>query len=252
MDGERLGKLLEALRDGDAGVRLEAARALGEMGEAAAVPEVLRALVGRLRDRSEMSGVRAQAAWALKRMGPSAAVPEVLEALRECLGDGDDWVGYVAAWTLEALVRAARAAAEAPRTSPGTRRGAEHGSPRGPVAGARRREPGRGATLMEVLVALAVLAVAIGAVATGLAAWHGQYRRTVGAWRCREVLETARVQARTAQVVCGRDLREYVRSACRAEVVPEVDCRAVGVYMRLGGSVLRRTYHGSVPVETYR
>jgi len=229
MDGERLGKLLEDLRDGDAGVRLEAARALGEMGEAAAVPEVLRALVGRLRDRSETSGVRAQAAWALRRMGPSAAVPEVLEALRECLGDGDDWVGYVAAWTLEALVRAARAG------SPGT-----------------RRSPERGATLMEVLVALAVLAVAIGAVATGLAAWHGQYRRTVGAWRCREVLETARVQARTAQVVCGRDLREYVRSACRAEVVPEVDCRAVGVSMRLGGSVLRRTYHGSVPVETYR
>lgn len=222
-----MGKLLEALRDGDAGVRLEAARALGEMGEAAATPEVLRALVGRLRDRSETSGVRAQAAWALKRMGPSAAVPEVLEALRACLGDGDDWVGYVAAWTLEALVRAARA--EAPP-----------------------RNPERGATLMEVLVALAVLAVAIGAVATGLAAWHGQYRRTVGAWRCREVLETARVQARTAQVVCGRDLREYVRSACRAEVVPEVDCRAVGVYMRLGGSVLRRTYHGSVPVETYR
>jgi len=229
MDGERLGKLLEDLRDGDAGVRLEAARALGEMGEAAAVPEVLRALVGRLRDRSETSGVRAQAAWALRRMGPSAAVPEVLEALRECLGDGDDWVGYVAAWTLEALVRAARAG------SPGT-----------------RRSPERGATLMEVLVALAVLAVAIGAVATGLAAWHGQYRRTVGAWRCREVLETARVQARTAQVVCGRDLREYVRSACRAEVAPEVDCRAVGVSMRLGGSVLRRTYHGSVPVETYR
>jgi prepilin-type N-terminal cleavage/methylation domain-containing protein len=227
MDGERLGKLLEALRDGDAGVRLEAARALGEMGSAAATPEVLRALVGRLRDRSETSGVRAQAAWALKRMGPSAAVPEVLEALRACLGDGDDWVGYVAAWTLEALVRAARAAAPP-------------------------RNPERGATLMEVLVALAVLAVAIGAVATGLAAWHGQYRRTVGAWRCREVLETARVQARTAQVVCGRDLREYVRSACRAEVAPEVDCRAVGVYMRLGGSVLRRTYHGSVPVETYR
>jgi len=45
MAEERMAELLERLRSGRPVVRLEAAKALGEMGEGAVVPEVLEALV---------------------------------------------------------------------------------------------------------------------------------------------------------------------------------------------------------------
>jgi len=78
-----------ASRDGEApdrAVRWAAAEALGEMGKAAATPEVVGALLGRLRDGDEDPFVRSAAARALGRMGPRAATPEVLRALVECLG----------------------------------------------------------------------------------------------------------------------------------------------------------------------
>ena len=176
--------------------------------------------------RDPEPSVRHVAAKALGQMGKAAATPEVLEALRACLWDEDEWVRYEAAWALERMGEAA--------ARPGV------------------RFLERGATLVEVLVALAVLSVVLGAVATGLAVWHGHMRRTVGAWRCQEVLETVRVQTRTVQVVCGRDVREVTRSACRAEVAPAPACRSVDVHLRLGGTGLRRSYDAAVPAETFR
>ena len=86
-------------------VRRAAADALGWMGQAAAAPEVLRALAGRLRD--EDRAVRVAAAWALGRMGPAAAAPEVLEALAERLRDEDPAVRRAAADALRAMGPAA-------------------------------------------------------------------------------------------------------------------------------------------------
>ena len=96
---------LRRLRDGTPEARERAADALGWMGQAAAAPEVLRALAGRLRD--EDRAVRVAAAWALGRMGPAAAAPEVLEALAERLRDEDPAVRRAAADALRAMGPAA-------------------------------------------------------------------------------------------------------------------------------------------------
>jgi len=82
---EVLGALIQRLRkDEDGGVRYEAAKALGKIGKAAATPEVIEALVQALR-KDEDRDVRQKAAWALGKMGAAAATPEVLQALAERL-----------------------------------------------------------------------------------------------------------------------------------------------------------------------
>jgi len=103
----------------------------------------------------------------------------------------------------------------------------------------------RGFTLLEVLVALAVLGLALGTAAAALGAWQGQYRRAVAAWRCREVLGALRVQAGAGPAVCGRPAREIRRGACRARVEPTADCRALRVELWTGGPGL----HGAAVVE---
>ena len=104
---EVIGALIQRLREDEAeGVRQEAARALGEMGPAAATLEVLEALVQALQDRN--SDVRSEAAWVLGEMGEAAATPEVLEALVQCLReDKDRDVRYGAAWALGKMGEAA-------------------------------------------------------------------------------------------------------------------------------------------------
>jgi HEAT repeat protein len=84
--------LIEALKDVDAGVRERAARALGCIDPAAALP----ALVDALKDDSYP--VRGTAAWAIGRTGSSAvaAIPQLYEALRTA-----DY--YVRAFVQEAL-----------------------------------------------------------------------------------------------------------------------------------------------------
>jgi HEAT repeat protein len=107
MAEERMAELLERLRSGRPVVRLEAAKALGEMGEGAVVPEVLEALVERLRD-DEAPEVRREVAEALAKMAFGAswdvkravATPEVVRALRERLGDDDPEVRTYAAHAL--------------------------------------------------------------------------------------------------------------------------------------------------------
>jgi HEAT repeat protein len=98
MAEERMAELLERLRSGRLVVRLEAAKALGEMGEGAVVPEVLEALVERLKDENEW--VRMEAAQALGGMGPAAAAPEVVGALLERFWDEEGDVGSAAAQAL--------------------------------------------------------------------------------------------------------------------------------------------------------
>jgi HEAT repeat protein len=80
---EVLTALLHILTDPDAGVRGQAAEALGRLG-VAATSEVLTALLHALTDPD--AGVRGQAAEALGRLGV-AATPEVLTALLHALTD---------------------------------------------------------------------------------------------------------------------------------------------------------------------
>jgi HEAT repeat protein len=101
----RIAELLLRLRSGDPAVRREAAEALGEMGDAAAAPEVLEALRERLGDDDPK--VRTYAAWALGMMGEAAARPEVLEALVGRLKDEDAWVRMEAAQALGGMGPAA-------------------------------------------------------------------------------------------------------------------------------------------------
>jgi hypothetical protein len=119
-------EVLEALRrlEGDDRLlRLEAVCALGRMGEAAAVPEVIRALLATLRDGD--ADLRGAAVWALGSMGEAAAAPEVLEALAERLWDEDPLVCDFAAdvlrgiWGEAAIVLGTLLG---PPTVPGTRR----------------------------------------------------------------------------------------------------------------------------------
>jgi hypothetical protein len=94
------GKVLELakrLRGDDADARYAAAWALWEMGEAAATPEVLHALLEYLRD--EDWPVRWVAARALERIAKAAATPRVLQTFLEYLRDEDSWVRYAAALT---------------------------------------------------------------------------------------------------------------------------------------------------------
>ena len=105
---EVLGALIQRLRkDEDWVVRMAAAEAMGEMGEAAATPEVLGALAERLL-QDEAGGVREAAAKALVQMGKTAATPEVIQALSQCLRkDEDKSVRREAAWALGKMGTAA-------------------------------------------------------------------------------------------------------------------------------------------------
>lgn len=72
--------LLDALADEDARIRSAACKALGDIGDGVAVPELLRVMV-----KDNDSNIRWQATGALGKMG-SAAVPGLCAALRD-----DDW-----------------------------------------------------------------------------------------------------------------------------------------------------------------
>jgi len=105
---EVIEALVQCLRkDKDGWVRGAAARALGQMGAAAATPEVLQALAERLReDKDEY--VRKTAAEALGQMGAAAATPEVLQALIQRLQrDKNPRIRIAAVWALEAMGKAA-------------------------------------------------------------------------------------------------------------------------------------------------
>lgn len=138
------------------------------------------------------------------------------------------------------------------RTCPGERRAALSRPGGSVVRGRWSVVSSTGTTLLEVLVALAVLGLALGTVALALGAWHGQYRRTVAAWRCREVLGAVRLQASVGQVVCGRPAREIQRGACRARVGATADCRGVRVELRLAGPGVHGTYEVEIPTESLR
>ncbi|MEX2649549.1 MAG: HEAT repeat domain-containing protein [Alphaproteobacteria bacterium] len=82
--------LAAALIDGDARLRPTAARVLGDLGDAKAVPALLDAL-------TDGDGqVRWQAAWSLGRVGDDGAIEPLIEAL----GDRDGDVRWFAAWSL--------------------------------------------------------------------------------------------------------------------------------------------------------
>lgn len=83
-------ELAEALTNQDAGVRRAAARALGWIGEASVVPNLLNSL------NDADSGVRRDAAAALGRVGDASAVSPLLKALK----DKHSPVRYAAAWAL--------------------------------------------------------------------------------------------------------------------------------------------------------
>jgi HEAT repeat protein len=76
---EHAGLLVQALRDDDEEVRARAARGVGAIGDAEAVPE-LHAL---LSDALRPVFVRAQAATALGRIGDASSVPVLERALRD-------------------------------------------------------------------------------------------------------------------------------------------------------------------------
>ena len=88
--GDRVAKLIEALKDGDSGVRREAAEALQEIKD----PRAVEPLIGALKD--EDSDVRWAAAWALGEIKDPIAVP----ALSEALKDGNAGVQCAAALAL--------------------------------------------------------------------------------------------------------------------------------------------------------
>ena len=78
--------LIRALKDSDEGVRREAAKALGEIGDSRAVEPLIEAL----KDRNE--DVQKNAAYALGEIGDSRAVEPLIEALR-----------YGKGWAVKAL-----------------------------------------------------------------------------------------------------------------------------------------------------
>jgi len=82
--------LLAAILDGDPRIRPYAARVLGDLGEASAVP----VLIDALDDRDPK--LRWQAAWSLGRIGDEAAIEPLIDALDD--RDGD--VRWFAAWSL--------------------------------------------------------------------------------------------------------------------------------------------------------
>lgn len=82
--------LLAAIQDGDPRIRPYAARMLGDMGDAVAVP----VLVDALADRDPK--LRWQAAWSLGRIGDEAAIEPLIDAL----DDRDADVRWFSAWSL--------------------------------------------------------------------------------------------------------------------------------------------------------
>jgi HEAT repeat protein len=90
---EALGRLMQALKDDDAGVREACARALGEIEDPEAVP----ALLASVRDKA--APVRATSAWALGEIEDLRAV----EPLVRTLWDADADVRSQAAWALGEL-----------------------------------------------------------------------------------------------------------------------------------------------------
>jgi HEAT repeat protein len=92
------------LHDSDGGVRARAVDALGQIGALVPQhPEVLLALVAALHDKDE--GVRSQAARALGQIGKTGADhPDVLPALLEALRDQDSYVSAEAAEALGQLM----------------------------------------------------------------------------------------------------------------------------------------------------
>jgi HEAT repeat protein len=91
-------RLLAALRDGDSGVRQEAAEALGRLG--AAAPDVIAGLLAALRDDKE-KWVRREAAQALRQLG--AATPDVTGGLLAALRNDDKYMRQEAALALGKL-----------------------------------------------------------------------------------------------------------------------------------------------------
>ena len=79
-----------------------AARALRQMGAAAATPEVVTALLQALAE-SDSNVLRQAAAWVLGQLGAAAATPGVVTALLQALADPDAHVRWAAAATLGRL-----------------------------------------------------------------------------------------------------------------------------------------------------
>jgi HEAT repeat protein len=96
-DPSATAALRERLSDGDAFVRREAVRALGRVGAAEALPDI----VARLREDREAE-VRRRAAEALGALGDERA----REALREAVQDADPYVADAAVAALGVLDRA--------------------------------------------------------------------------------------------------------------------------------------------------
>lgn len=87
----------------------------------------------------------------------------------------------------------------------------------------------RGATLLEVLAAVAVLAVLVGVIASVLSAWGAAFRRTETARRCREAAAAFREASTLVQPVCRQQAAEWVRQACRAVAQTTDGCRTISV-----------------------
>jgi HEAT repeat protein len=87
---EALGRLMQALKDADEGVREACARALGEIDDPEAVPALLLAL------RDKAVPVRASAAWALGELDDARAVEGLMGALK----DKDPGVRKQVAWAM--------------------------------------------------------------------------------------------------------------------------------------------------------
>jgi len=90
---EALGRLMQAVKDDDAGVREAVVKALGEIENAEAVPALLAAL------RDKVTAVRAAAAWALGEIED----PRAVEPLMRTLWDPEPDVRSQAAWALGEL-----------------------------------------------------------------------------------------------------------------------------------------------------
>ena len=84
LDAKVLPHLLGALQDNDEKVRCGAAIALGQLGEAVALPDLMNAL----KDQEEDWNVRCAAATALGQLGEAVALPDLMKALKE---EEEDW-----------------------------------------------------------------------------------------------------------------------------------------------------------------
>ena len=90
---EALGRLMQAVKDDDAGVREAVVKTLGEIENPEAVPALLAAL------RDKATAVRAAAAWALGEIED----PRAVEGLMGALKDKDASVRRQVAWALGEL-----------------------------------------------------------------------------------------------------------------------------------------------------